>query len=308
LSEKEVFEMMKDELGEESRAKMEEMLKQGYTMEEINNYMMEHGKTKQEEKKEFSDKIRKKMEGKDMSESEIIDLLRQELGADQEAQINAMLRDGMTMQQVIDHFLKQTQEEDDKPQEKKKLTQADKVQLLKSQLGSDGSEADDILEKLGKKGFSMDQVIVDSFSNTKLKFPAEDPALANRNRDVSNLVDSDEKERIPYMHPAIRDCTFIIFFEKILEIVSKKGLTHYEIMDLIKMRIGGSFLEEFEKQRKSSMKLQEIVDYFLRKDEELREEARKLMILTLPKSVFIVRRILLRMGEEEVRKEISRDL
>merc|ERR550519_530177 len=244
--------------------------------------MMQHGKSQKEEENEFVDKMSKLIEGKDLSESEILDLLRKELGEERGAMINAMLREGKSMRDVIDHFMKNVNES---TPEEKKLTEEDKVRLMKGQLGP---EAQEIMDKLGKEGYSMDQVIVDSFSEDKIRFPEENELDKNKDRCVLTLVPREEKRSIPYMHPSLRDCTFKIFFEKILEIVGKRRLTHYEIMDLIRCRMGGQYAEDFDKRTKSCYKLQEIVDYFLRKDIKLREESRELMILTLPKSVFII--------------------
>ena len=110
LSAEQMLNYMKDELGEESRKKMEDMLKQGYSMQDVVNHMMQHGKSQKEEENEFVDKMSKLIEGKDLSESEILDLLRKELGEERGAMINAMLRDGKSMKDVIDHFMKNVNE------------------------------------------------------------------------------------------------------------------------------------------------------------------------------------------------------
>lgn len=43
--------------GSESRAKLEEMLRQGYSMQEVLNYFMKHGKTEEEERKDHMKKL-----------------------------------------------------------------------------------------------------------------------------------------------------------------------------------------------------------------------------------------------------------
>ena len=57
--------------------------------------------------------------------------------------------------------------------------------------------------------------------------------------------------------------------------VSGKGLTHDDILDLIRSRLGGQYGKEFDMLRKEGGGLQQIVEFFLKKDEQMRQEARR---------------------------------
>ena len=52
-------------------------------------------------------------------------------------------------------------------------------------------------------------------------------------------------------------------------------LTHREILDIIEFRMGGDFLQELRELRSSGATLSEIVEYFLKKDAEMRSYARR---------------------------------
>ena len=49
-------------------------------------------------------------------------------------------------------------------------------------------------------------------------------------------------------------------------------MTHREILDLIRFRLGGEFGVEFDDLRSQGFRLQQIVDHFLWKDETYRQE------------------------------------
>ena len=57
MSEEEMLEALRNQLGTNSKKKMEEMLKQGYTMQQILDHFMKNGKTEEEEQKETLRKI-----------------------------------------------------------------------------------------------------------------------------------------------------------------------------------------------------------------------------------------------------------
>jgi len=57
MSEEEMLEALRNQLGTNSKKEMEEMLKQGYTMQQILEHFMKNGKTEEEEQKETLRKI-----------------------------------------------------------------------------------------------------------------------------------------------------------------------------------------------------------------------------------------------------------
>ena len=106
LSQEEMLELMKSKLGDQSKAKLEEMLSQGYTMEEAMNYMMKHGKTEDEENKILADKIRAAMDGKNMSQEEKLNFLKSNLSDEAKKAMDELLAQGYTQDEIIELFKK----------------------------------------------------------------------------------------------------------------------------------------------------------------------------------------------------------
>lgn len=57
LTEEEMLGLMKDQLGAASRREMEEMLRQGYSLQEVLDHFMKNGKTEEQEQAELQKKI-----------------------------------------------------------------------------------------------------------------------------------------------------------------------------------------------------------------------------------------------------------
>lgn len=57
MSEEEMLEALRNQLGTNSKKEMEDLLKQGYTMQQILEHFMKNGKTEEEEQKETLRKI-----------------------------------------------------------------------------------------------------------------------------------------------------------------------------------------------------------------------------------------------------------
>ena len=106
LTQEEMLELMKSKLGEDSKAKLEEMLAKGYTMEEAMNYMMKHGKTEEEEQKILADKIKAAMDGKNMTEEEKLNFLKANLSDDAKKAMDELLAQGYTKEEIIELFKK----------------------------------------------------------------------------------------------------------------------------------------------------------------------------------------------------------
>ena len=106
LTEEQMLELMKSQLGSGSRAELEKMLAQGYSMEDAMAFMMRNGKTEEQEQAILAEKIRKGMDGKNMTEKEKIDFLRANLSDEAKAAMDDLLAQGYTMEEVIELFKK----------------------------------------------------------------------------------------------------------------------------------------------------------------------------------------------------------
>ena len=127
---------MKNYLDEESLSKMEEMMKKGYPIEDVIDFFLKSGKTpeqalrektllKEKVKKETAKKISKMIEGNNLSNEEILAILKLQMGDDDRAQLDEMLKKGCSTQEIIEHFINRDVSDEETPEktmfEKKKV-------------------------------------------------------------------------------------------------------------------------------------------------------------------------------------------
>merc|ERR1711976_681925 len=176
LSNYQIFELMKDQMDADSRKKMDEMVRNGCPLEEVIEHFMKKGKTKEQAQMEKSEELRQKLEEqKDLSQEEIIDMLRSELGSDDKAQMEKMLKSGCSMQEVIDHFVNRGNESDteektefqakmEEMMEGKNLNEDEILALMRSQVDDD-TKAE--IKAMLEKGYSKQDVINHLLKNQK---------------------------------------------------------------------------------------------------------------------------------------------
>merc|ERR1719341_2128463 len=296
LDSDQVLDLMMNELDDESVIQMNQMLQRGYTKEDVIKYFMKHG----DDRNDFVNEMKKITGGdSDLSKEEILDIMKSKLGVMSQRKMEDMIREGYSADEIIQHLMThgKTQEQETSIFTRRMsillegplrtLTDKEKVDKLKENLGK---EAASMLEELLKNGFTAEHVldlflkhgndvnslVGDSFFIRDIIFPAEpEDALSHKNRDVFSVIDKDEaKSRISYMSPSGKTHIFGLFFEMVLDVVSGKGLTHREIIDLMRFRMGAGYAKEFDELRKKGLTLQQIVDYFLKRDEETIAESR----------------------------------
>merc|ERR1712228_1125847 len=106
LSVDDVLQLIEDQLDDESKKKMEEMLQKGYTKQDVVNHFMKNAKTKEEQMRETADKIKALMNDENMSEEHKLEMLRNQLSKEDLAQMEELLRDGGSLQDVMKTILK----------------------------------------------------------------------------------------------------------------------------------------------------------------------------------------------------------
>merc|ERR1712158_182031 len=74
LSEEQMLALMKSQLGEGSKAELEEMLKSGMSLADAMKHFMEHGKTEEEEQAE---RMKKALDNPNMTSEEKMQLLKE---------------------------------------------------------------------------------------------------------------------------------------------------------------------------------------------------------------------------------------
>merc|ERR1711962_247585 len=288
------LDLMINELDDESVIQMNQMLKKGYTKEDVIKYFMKHG----DDRNDFVNEMKKLAGDKNMSKDEILDLMKSKLGVMSQRKMEDMIREGYSAEEIIQHLMThgKTQEQETKLftrrmsillEREVTLTDKEKVDKIKEHLGK---EAASMLEELLKNGFThaglldlflrhgndVNSLVLDDFFIRDIRFPDEpEDAESLKNRNVFSVIDRDDsKKRISYMSPSGKMHIFGLFFEMVLEVVAGKGLTHREILDLMRSRMGAGYAKEFDELRKKGFTLQQIVDYFLKRDEETISESR----------------------------------
>merc|ERR1719278_1917087 len=295
LDSDQVLDLMMNELDDESVIQMNQMLQRGYTKEDVIKYFMKHG----DDRNDFVNEMKKLAGDKDMSKDEILDLMKSKLGVMSQRKMEDMIREGYSAEEIIQHLMThgKTQEQETKLFTRRMsillegplrtLTDKEKVDKLKENLGKEaasmleellknGLTAKHVLDLFLKHGNDVNSLVGDSFFIREIVFPDEpDDASSHRHRDVFSVIDKDQaKQRITYMSPSGKQHIFGLFFEMVLDVVNGKGLTHREIMDLMRFRMGAGYAKEFDELRKKGLSLQQIVDYFLKRDEETLAESR----------------------------------
>ena len=101
LSHQDMIELIKDQLGENGRNEMESMLKEGKSIQEVIEYFMNSGKTQEEEHREIGEKLLGLIRNKELSKEELKDLMISELNASDKAQMEQMLKQGCSVDEVF---------------------------------------------------------------------------------------------------------------------------------------------------------------------------------------------------------------
>jgi hypothetical protein len=293
MSKDDILDLMRSELDDDSVKQLDLMLKKGYTKDDVIKYFMKHG----DDRNDFVQEMKKLADQDHLSKEEMLDVLKNKLGVLSQRKMEDMLREGYSVDEVIRHLLThgKTQEQETSLftrrmsllLEEKPLTEKEKVEKLKENLGKEaasmleellknGLTAGHVLDLFLKHGNNVNDLVKDSFFLKNIRFPDEPPdAELHSNRSVFSVIDlSLAKAEIPWMSPSGKNHIFGLFFEKVLEIIEGKGLTHREILDLMRSRMGAGYAKEFDELRSKGLSLQEIVDYFLQRDAETIAESR----------------------------------
>ena len=97
-----------------------------------------------------------------------------------------------------------------------------------------------------------------------------DPEDEKRKHSVFDFVEADNTfQTIPYMHPDTRKHTFQYFFDKVHQVCDPIiELVEEDVIDVMQVRMGGSYLTEIKDLRQEGSDRAEIEDFFLKKDLE----------------------------------------
>merc|ERR1719167_1908205 len=103
LTPEQMLSIISEQLSEEGQKTMEEMLAKGYSKEDVIQHFLTKGKTKQEEQREMSEHLQA-MLSNISSPSAKLDAMRGIMSDKDNAEMEQMLKQGCSMEEVIAHF------------------------------------------------------------------------------------------------------------------------------------------------------------------------------------------------------------
>ena len=270
------------------------MQKNSYTIEDIIKYFMKNAKGRKVSELEIE--MWELIEQGNSSEEEILAILKSKLGPRSCKELEELLKSGMPKSEIIKLMLKNGKTAEMEEAERKSiinnfvcddtLSLEEKVSRVKSQLNL---EAMCLMEELLRQGYAKDEVMdlfsrcandlnlatSDAMFKKTVRFSDEPPdSYLYEARNVWTMMDMAEvRLNVPMMNNNSKRATFATFFHRVVKLTTGRGLTHREIMDLIRFRLGGEYAAEFDELRSQGYRLQELVDHFLMKDEIHRQES-----------------------------------
>jgi len=104
LPPQEVLAIMRENLDDDSKESIDQLLKKGYTVQDVIEHMFKTGKTPEEKQREVAERMLHLLEG-DMSEEQVLEMMRKQLGSAGRKELEEMLARGCTLNDIIDSFI-----------------------------------------------------------------------------------------------------------------------------------------------------------------------------------------------------------
>merc|ERR1719320_2435431 len=234
LSPDAVLDIIAEQLDDEQRQKMEEMLSKGYTKQDVINHFMRTAKTKEEQMQETAEQIKALMNDENMSEDNKLEMLRNQLSKEDLAQMEELLRDGGSLEDVMQQMLKCKSTESLAESElskivhqmmgDKELSNKEILSLIRDQIDEKAREE---MENMLKKGFSEQEVIEHFLTHGK--------TLSEKQRETS---------------------------EKLQSMLSDTNMTPEEVIDLLQNTLEGSDKVQMEQMLKQGCSMEEVIAHF----------------------------------------------
>ena len=253
LPPQEILEIMRNNLDDESKDTIDELFEKGYTVQDIIEHMIKNGKTPEEKQKEVAEKMLALLDG-DMSEDQVLAMMRKQLGAAGCRELEEMLKKGCTLNEIIDSFIHKPSElapvdEDTEFAKKIKLLMGDKtlsaeqmMSLIKGALDPNGQLQ---LDEMVRCGCSHDEVIQHFMNREKNKKGQK------RNE----------------------------FGRKIYELTKGKKLTKKELIMLMKNHLDQESLLKMEEMLKKGYPIEDVIDHFLKHGKTPQQALREKTVL-----------------------------
>ena len=200
-SSEDIFETLRNQLGAADQAKIDELLKSGMTMDQIVKQYMEGGmrNVKREEESDFSNKMKELSSGKNLTQDQMLELIKSQLGSGSKAELEAMLAKGYSIQEAMDYMMKhgKTEGEELKDTLKKDISQIsneEKLQFFKKGLSA---ESEAVIDDLFAQGYTMAEIIdIIKRHGNNLKMIEKELSKPKENIDMSPIYGKNSGSRL----------------------------------------------------------------------------------------------------------------
>merc|ERR1712142_539231 len=114
MSQKELKEMLDERLDDESKAKMQEMLKAGVPLKEVLDHFARQCDPPEEQLTEMEKKMQKMTQGQDLTNYQIYELMKEQMDAESQKKMEELLKQGHSKKDVMEMMMKvgKSQEEE----------------------------------------------------------------------------------------------------------------------------------------------------------------------------------------------------
>merc|ERR1712179_857516 len=106
MSQEELKQMLDERLDDESKAKMQEMLKSGVPLKDVLDHFAKQCDPPEEKLTEMEKKMQLMTEGRDLSNYQIYELMKEQMDAESRKKMEEMVKSGCPLEEVIEHFMK----------------------------------------------------------------------------------------------------------------------------------------------------------------------------------------------------------
>merc|ERR1711915_409451 len=253
-------------------------LKRGCSTPEVVDLFCNRGK-KTSQKTEFAARMERLLEGKCLDPQDIIELMKENLDDESKESIGVLLDKGYTLQDVIEHLLKngKTPEQKQKEVAEKMLQLLDSdmseeqvLNMMRKQLGAAGCKK--IKQLMGDKTLDADQMIelIKSQLDPTLQLQLDDMLRGGCSKDeiIQHFMTRERNKKGQKRNE---------FGRKIYDLTKGKKLTKKELICLMKNYLDEESLAKMEEMLKKGYPIEDVIDYFLKNgktpEQALREKA-----------------------------------
>merc|ERR1711915_404169 len=257
---------------------VEKMLEKGFSEQEVIDHFLTHGKTMIEKQREKSEKLQALLKDSNMTPEETIEMLKTTLDDADKAQIERMLAQGCSIEEIVSHFsnrgLNASTQESQLASQVKKLSHGkalnvdQMLSLIEQQLSEDGKNE---LAEMLKKGYSKQDVINHFMNNGKT---AQEEQIETANK-LSVLINTDtmsDDEMVAILREQLSPSDKQIMEDMLHEGKHVKDIVNHFIERIDINPAESEIAIEIEKMLAQGVPLEKVIQHFMSHGKTTEEE------------------------------------